>query len=90
MKAVLVDQVTAYLTSHRTSSLGNIASFCDCSIEELTPIVRMFESQQRLRLAASRCQSGCSRCAGCDPDDGPAALSDRTIIISLEPREELP
>lgn len=80
----LANTVMDYLTSHWTASAGNIATHCKCAVEDLIPVVELLESQARLRRAFSRCQSSCSRCAGCDSGVVPAALTERTILISLE------
>lgn len=82
--ASLGDKVMDYLASHRTASLGNIAAHCGCDVEALGPVVDHLESQQRLRCAISRCQSGCEQCDGCESESVSRVLSERTIVISLE------
>lgn len=77
-----------YLTGRRMSSLGNLATHFGRSVEEFTPVVRMLESQNRLRLASSRCQSDCADCYSCGTDARSTALSEKTILISLEQMEE--
>ncbi len=86
----LANSVMDYLTSHRTASAGNVATHCGCAVEDLRPVVEMLESQQRLRPAFSRCQSSCSTCAGCDSGAVSTALTERTVLISLERTEETP
>jgi len=80
----LANEVMDYLTSRRTASVGNIALRCNCDVEALFPIIEFLESEQRLRRAFSRCQSGCASCSGCESDLTTMPLSDRTIVISLE------
>lgn len=88
MNETLANSVMDYLTSHRTASAGNIATHCDCTLEELGTVVDVLESRQRIRRAFSRCQSSCSSCTGCDSGAVSTALTERTILISLERTEE--
>ena len=88
MSESLANEVMDYLTSRRTASVGNIALRCGCEVEALAPVIEALESGGRLRRAFSRCQSGCDSCAGCESDLTSLPLSDRTILISLEPSVE--
>lgn len=85
MNESFATEVMDYLTSRRTASVGNIALRCHCDIETLVPVVEALESEGRLRRAFSRCQSGCDSCIGCESDLAVLPLTDRTILISLEP-----
>jgi hypothetical protein len=85
----LANNVMDYLTPHRTASLGNIAAHCNCAVDELGPVIEALEAERRLRLAFSRCQSGCSQCAGCESDSIATVLTDRKIVISLEQTERM-
>lgn len=81
--------VMAYLTERRMSSLGNLASHFDNSVEALIPLIRTLESDNRLRLSAARCQGSCGDCDSCDSIITMLPLSETTIIISLEKAEDM-
>ena len=85
MTDALAQEVMDYLTARRTASVGNIALHCGSDVGILAGVVETLESEGRLRRAFSRCQSGCDSCAGCASDPVSLPLSDRTILISLEP-----
>ena len=78
----------AYLTSRRMSSLGNLAGHFNQSVETMTPLIRILELQNRLRLSLSHCPGDCGACHSCENDAGPTPLSEKTIVISLERMEQ--
>lgn len=82
------NQLMDYLTSRRMSSLGNLANHFACDVEELLPIVGKLQSEQRLRLSNSRCHSGCDSCAGCDSETTMPVATEKTIVISLERKDQ--
>ncbi len=82
------DKVMDYLTAGRTASLGNLANHFDCSLEDFLPTIRNLESEGRLRFSISRCQSDCSSCHSTCGDSNVAAVTERTIVISLERKEQ--
>ena len=90
MQQTFDDSVMDYLTAARTASLGNLAMHFEFSFEEFVPIIRNLESQGRLRFSMSRCQSDCSSChSSCgDSSSSVPAITERTIVISLERKEQ--
>ncbi|MHC4553089.1 MAG: FeoC-like transcriptional regulator [Planctomycetota bacterium] len=82
------NELMDYLTARRMSSLGNLALHFDVTAEEIIPIVQQLQKQKRLRPSTSRCQSGCDSCSGCESESAIPALTERTILISLERKEQ--
>lgn len=81
--------VMNYLTERRMLSLGNMAMRLNCSVSKLIPVVKSLALNNRLRLAIPRCGGTCSRCDGCEPEPSDQVLTESTILISLEKKEEL-
>lgn len=88
MDKAFQDSVMEYLTSRRMSSLGNVAMHFDCSVSVMNSIVKILHHEKRLRFSQSRCSSSCSSCNGCPDEAVPGVLSEQTILISLEKKEE--
>lgn len=84
-----IEAVMDYLTQRRMSSVGNVAMRFRCSVSKLLPVVKMLEAGQRLRLAIPRCGGACSSCDDCKPEPRDQILTESTILISLERKEEL-
>lgn len=84
MNEQFANTVMVYLTDRRMSSLGNLAAHFDLAVDELIPLIQILVSGNRLRLSSSRCRSDCSACHSCESGTGPAPLSEKTIVISLE------
>ena len=86
MDTDLAEKIMEYLTSRRMVSLKNLAEHFNYQVEDISPIVMQLETDQRIRVAMSRCSSDCSSCSSCG-DSGNSEMSvltETSIIISLE------
>ena len=88
MQAEFENEIMEYLTERRTCSLGNLAIHFGKSVDEMMNVVESLIAQNRVRTSNSKCASGCSSCSGCDGLMQVPILEDKTILISLELREE--
>jgi hypothetical protein len=84
----MIEPVMNYLTERRMSSIGNVVLRLGCSISKLMPVIKLLESNNRLRLSIPRCGRACSSCDGCAPATPSQIVTESTILISLEKQKE--
>ena len=84
-----IDEIMEYLTSQRMASLANVARHFDIAPIDFMPTIARLESMNLIRVSNSRCQSDCTSCTTtCDQPTSIPKLTEQSIIISLQSRQE--
>ncbi len=86
----MLDQIMEILTPRRMMSVGNIALALESEPAALIPFIQELEADGRVRYAFSKCSGSCSSCSSDCGDEAAEpsapAITDASIVISLELR----